>query len=192
MMASLTNALADIDEALLGLGRQQLLQALRPGLNVDRTAALFDEARLPRSGPVETLYAWRNGTETSGVESLDDIQLFPGFYFLSIQDAVKNYQSFLPDERWQPGWLPLFANGGGDFYVVELSGDMVGVVRHFRIDESEHPIEFESICDMIQTIAAAFKRKVIFVDSESNLEMDDLTYAAVAAELNPRVAWWID
>ena len=79
---------------------------------------------------------------------------------------------------------------GGDFYVVDLAqgGD---AVRHFRIDESEHPVEYDSLKDMVATLAEAFDRGV-FVVEEGYLEMDDSALGDLAAELNPSVIWWRD
>jgi hypothetical protein len=88
--------------------------------------------------------------------------------------------------------LPLFANGGGDFYVTDVSGEPAGVVRHFRIEESEHPVEFLTIGSMLATVAAGFERAIFFVDADGYLEMDDLAYADLAAQLNPGVPWWVD
>jgi cell wall assembly regulator SMI1 len=191
-MGDLTAALADIDKGLRKFGRSVLLDALRPGLNPDRTRSLLGESGLPASEQVEALYAWRDGTETAGIGSLDDIHFFPGFYLLSLDDAVANYRAFVADRRWTQGWLPIFANGGGDFYVTDLSGEMSGVVRHFRIEESEHPVEFLTIGNMLATIAAGYERGVFFVDGSGYLEMDDLAFASVAADLNPGVPWWVD
>jgi len=64
-------------------------------------------------------------------------------------------------------------------------------VRHFRIEDSEHPVEFLTIRDMLTTIAAGFERGVFFVDDHGYLEMDDLAFGSLAAELNPRVPWWV-
>jgi len=138
---------------------------------------------------MDALYGWKDGTQTVGVK-LDDIQIFPGFYLLSLEDAIANYRAFVADSRWSPGWLPLFANGGGDFYLVDLGGEPSGLVRHFRIDEPEHPVEFLSLPDMTSTLAAAFEQGVIFVDLNGYLEMHDLRFASLAAELNPGVPWW--
>lgn len=190
-MSDLVEALAGIERGLDRLGRHALLRALRPGVSVGQTRDLLSSSGLPSSAQVETVYEWRDGTDTS-VGSLDDIHMFPGFYLLSAEDAVANYRAFVADPRWSPGWLPLFANGGGDFYVVDLSGDVPGSVRHFRIDESEHPLEFESLTAMLSTVAAGFDRSVFFVDSNGYLEMHDLAFASLAAELNPRVPWWTE
>lgn len=58
---------------------------------------------------------------------------------LSLSDAVANYRSFVADPRWAHGWLPIFANGGGDFYVIDLVGDHEGSIRHFRIEQRSVP-----------------------------------------------------
>lgn len=76
-------------------------------------------------------------------------------------------------------------------YVTDLSGDVPGVVRHLRIEESEHPIEFVSLVDMLKTVLAGSERKVFFVDPNGYLEMDDLAFATLSGELNPRVPWWV-
>ena len=191
-MDALFAPLAVIENALERLKRSALLEALRPGIGADRVRSLLGDVGLPVSSQVEELYAWHDGTETAVADSLDDIHLFPGFYFLSLEDAVANYRAFVADPRWSPGWLPIFANGGGDFYVTDVSGELAGVVRHFRIEESEHPVEFRTIGSMLTTIAAGFERAIFFVDGNGYLEMDDLAYAGVAAQLNPGVPWWVD
>lgn len=190
-MDHFSTTLADIEMGLERLRRRVLLGALRPGLDASHTKSLLSECGLPCPGQVAALYSWRDGTETAG-KRLDDIHLFPGFYFLSLEDAIANYRAFLPDQRWTPGWLPVFANGGGDFYITDLSGEMSGVARHFRIEESEHPVEFLTIYDMLTTIAAGYERGIFFVDGDGYLEMDDLAFACLAAEMNPRVPWWVD
>lgn len=39
---------------------------------------------------------------------------------------------------------------------------------------------------------AGFERTLFFVDGDGYLEMDDLAFAVVAAELNPHVPWWVE
>ncbi|MFN8074867.1 MAG: hypothetical protein U0Q15_05520 [Kineosporiaceae bacterium] len=191
-MSTLIATLRVIENALRLLRRDFLLKALQPGIDAARVASLLGSVGISACPQVEELYAWRNGTDTAVAGSLDDIHMFPGFYFLSLGDAVANYRAFMGDPRWTPGWLPIFANGGGDFYVTELSGGLPGVVRHFRIEEREHPVEFVTLERMLTTIAAGFSQEIFFVDGSGYLEMDDSTYAEVAAQLNPGVPWWAE
>ncbi|WP_035750246.1 hypothetical protein [Arthrobacter sp. 35W] len=100
---------------------------------------------------------------------------------------MANYRAFLADSRWVPVWFPLFANCGGDFYVIDLNQGEFGTIWHFRIDEEEHAVEFASIGAMVSTLVESFARGTFFVDSSRYLEMDYNSFAAVAAELNPRI-----
>lgn len=183
-------SLATIEAALGRLGREALLQSLQSGLPADAVRSTLDSTGLASTPDLEAVYGWRNGTAPDSPASLDDIQLFPGFHLLSLEDAVTNYREFVTDERWTPGWLPVFANGGGDFYVVDLSTTGAGDVRHFWIDESEHPVEYSSLSAMMATLAQGFERGIFFVDPDGYLEMDDLVFGGLATELNPGIAHW--
>lgn len=191
MTDDLSSPLASIEAAVQRLDRSVLLRSLQSGLPASTVQGVFGGVGLVAPPALVALYGWRDGTATAGA-ILDDIHLFPGFYLLSAEDAVANYQAFVTDSRWRTGWLPIFANGGGDFYVLDLSSPAASPVRHFRIEESEHPIEFSSLGAMLVTLAQAFERGVFFVDSDGYLEMNDLTFGSVAAEMNPAVEWWAE
>ena len=63
-------------------------------------------------------------------------------------------------------------------------------IRHFRIEQEDHPIEYKSLEDMLATFAAAYELGVFFVDSAGFLDVDDDAYASIAEVHNPDVAWW--
>lgn len=191
-MSDLASLLSQLEAGLTRLDRHGLLRTLRPGITRAQVQRLLASVGLKSNRQLETLYSWRDGTSTEGIAAVDDIHVFPGFYLLSIEDAVANYRAFVTDRRWNSRWLPVFANGGGDFYVVELGSEDESPVRHFRLDESEHPIEFSSIRDMLRTVTEAFERGIFFVDAGGNLEMDDLVFGVLAAELNPHIDWWTE
>jgi len=189
-MTDLEVSLGAIEEALEKLGRVTLLTSMRAGIPRQELAARLGEVGLTATPELEVLYRWHDGTSTDGVEAVDDIQLLPGFYLPSTVDAVANYRAFLKDARWRTGWLPFLANGGGDFYVVELANSSRGSVRHFRIDEIEHPVEFGSVAQFFATVAAAYANHIIYVDDADYLEMDDRLFAELAERMNPDIAWW--
>lgn len=192
MSTGASEALAQIERGLLALGRSSSLNLLRGGAAPERVRTALADCGLPSFEELETLYGWHDGSETSSTSSLDDLDLFPGFYLLSLDDAVANYRTFVSDARWANEWFPLFANGGGDFYALETARSNARAIRHFRIDEREHPIEFESLAEMLTTLAEAFEQGVFYVDDHGYLEMDDLKFATLAAQLNPTVPWWND
>jgi hypothetical protein len=190
MLNNVSVSLVSIETNLQRLGREVLLRSLRTGLSAEAVRTSLGATGLASTSELEALYAWRNGTSASGGVTLDDIHFFPGFYLLSIEDAITNYRAFVTDTRWRLGWLPIFANGGGDFYVLDLGSRSTNPVRHFRIDESEHPVEFNSLSALLATLAAAFERGIFVVDPNGYMEMDDLVFNGLAAELNPDVEWW--
>lgn len=190
MTSDLSATLANIETSLKHLGRQTLLRFLQEGVSAETVQNSLEAVGLGATPELESLYAWRNGTAISGGVMLDDIHLFPGFYMLSIEDATANYGAFVTDPRWEQGWLPILANGGGDFYVLDLGSRSAQPVRHFRIEEATHPIEFASLEKMLVTLSSAFDRNIFYVDHNGYLEMDDLAFGALAAELNPEVEWW--
>lgn len=190
MAADLAVSLSAVETALRRLDRNTLLGRLRQGLSNEIVRSGLASAGLLATPEFERLYAWRDGTSIAGA-TLDDIHLFPGFYLLSLEDALLHYRDYVACERWRRGWIPIFANGGGDFYVVVLTRDGNGSIRHSWIEETDHPVEFSSLKSMFNTLAQGFARDVFFVDNSSGyLEMDDNVFFELAKELNADVGYW--
>lgn len=190
MRDELGKYLAAVDDGLRRLDRWKLIRLLRPGASPSQVLERFRSAGVDIPAEAVELFSWHDGTETRGTR-IGEIAMIPGFYLLSSTDSVENYRAFLSDERWLPGWVPLLANGGGDFYVLDSAGRPgAAPIRHFRIDEGEHPIEFGSVTRFFETISAAFKRELFFVDEDGSLEMDDLVFAELARQMNPGIRWW--
>lgn len=188
-MGQFGDHLARIEAGLVALGRHRVVEALGPGLEGRRVRDALAAAGLEASDEMVELYCWRNGTALTQLSLLDDVQMFPGFYFLCLEDALTNLRAFRSDIRWDSSWLPVFANGGGDFYVIDCSLPACPV-RHFRLEQLEHPVEFTSLGSMIATIAEAMDSKVFFVAADGYFEMDDDEFGRLAADLNPDVRWW--
>lgn len=192
MTEDISASLAMLDVALKRLGRKVLLEALQDGLTAESVQSMIASIGLNSTPELEEVYGWHNGVAPGGRASLDDVHLFPGFYLLPLDEVIANYRTFVVDDRWATGWLPVFGNGGGDFYVVDLSSTGAGAVRRFWIDELDHPIEFSSLSSMMATLAEGFHREVFYVDDRGYLEMDDLVFGALATEMNPDVTYWRD
>lgn len=187
-MSRLKESLTTMVALVSNLGRERAVGALRAGLQEEVSGRLLQERDLPIHPDVIDLFAWHDGVDVPSGEAMDDFQLFPGFYFMQASECFENYDAFVPSERWNPVWLPVLANGGGDFYVIELSSS-TAPVRHFRIDEREHPVEFTGLATFIETVNEACRRGVIYV-ADGYLEMDDLAFGEIAAANEPTVEWW--
>lgn len=189
---SLAHSLECILDHFRRLGRKVLLARLSPGHSLSHTDGRLAELGLAGSGELTKLYAWRDGTAVSPGVPIDDVHFLPGYYFLSLEDAIANWLAFRDDDRWNPAWLPIFASGGGDFYAVDCSaGDQaVSPVVGFLLDEPEHPVEYESVTAMMATIADCFREGAFFVDRDGCLDMEDEEHAQIAAKHNPGLSIW--
>ncbi len=177
-----------IETKLKAMDRRVLLGKLRPGLEKFEVARLLTTHFRASDPLLESLYAWRNGTG-DGPGKLGEIYLFPGFYFLSLEDALLNRLEFADSDLWSRDWFPFLADGGGDYYVVDLGVDSFGAVRHFQLEQTEQTIEFESISMLLETIAQGYEKGVFFLDGEY-LEMDEDNFTELAASVNPDITWW--
>ncbi|KJQ53834.1 hypothetical protein RS85_02386 [Microbacterium sp. SA39] len=189
MIDGLLHSLSAIEEANRNLGRTTLLQQLQNGTSADRVRDSLNSIGLRSTEEIEALYGWHDGIADTDA-AIGRITLWPAFYFTSLEETVANYRAFVDDARWTPGWLPLFANGGGDFYVVDLSTPGDTPIRLFLIDEDEHPIEFMSLTAMFATLEEAFRRGCFYLTPEGVFRKDYPAFGKLAAEMNPDVAWW--
>jgi hypothetical protein len=191
----MTSLLTSLDAVVKHLSRLNriVVDLLQPGLSVAEISTELSQRRLPMVQELSTLWTWRNGTASPPGLVLGDFYVVPGFYLLSMREAMVDYDAFIKSARWQASWVPVLANGGGDFLVLDVAeAPGKAMVRHFRIDESEHPIEYASMDDMFATFAAAYQRGAFYVGQSGYLEQDYDAYAAIAAKMNPQISWWRD
>lgn len=141
---------------------------------------------------LEAIYSWRNGTKADPGTLLDDLHMFPGFFFLSMEDAHRTYLERKDGPQWQEEWFPLFSNDAGDFYLVPCCKQKVQgtEVIGFVHGEPEQVPEYESVAAMAATLDAAFAEGVFFIDQDDTLEMDDDKYKLIARRFNPGIREW--
>jgi len=184
--------LLDTIESFLKIWRFRVCHFLNEGLEEREILKLFEQAELTPTTELVELYQWRNGTKIDPGTILDDVQLIPGFHFLSLEDSVSSYLSFKNDKRWNPSWFPIFANGGGDFYVVDLSqsnGKEAPIIG-FILNEPVQEVEYQCLTTMLLTFCECFKKNIVFRTDDGYLEMDDNEQAKVALRYNPDVKFW--
>lgn len=194
-MSQLTNMINALDRILAWLSRNGRAAAtkLQPGLTPAYIAA--EESKLPFALPreLETMYQWRNGTEVNEGDLLGQAYLFPGFYLLSLDEALQTYSELKGSSQWKKHWFPIFANGGGDFYVVPCEQNKVdsAEVIGFIHGEPDQTVEYESVTAMLETLAGCYDNGAFYIDDDE-LELDDDKHRVVAHRFNPGVEEWQD
>jgi hypothetical protein len=159
----------------------------RPGLSAAEVETQIGALGLRPPKDLVQLYACCDGTTTTaGKDLLGKIDFFPGFYWMKLEKAITVYRSVSPHSLWHPSWLPIFGNGGGDFYVVicETASPFFGEVLMVMYDETDHIVEFKNVSTMFETIERCFAQKAFFC-ADGYLEVDYAEMRAIARSVQP-------
>jgi cell wall assembly regulator SMI1 len=172
--------------------RRPVAESLRVGLS-DMELRDFEKAldwRLPQEA--KDLFRWRNGVRVPQDGLLDDIYFFPGYYLLSVSEALEHMGTHVELGLWPRQWFPIFGSGGGDFHVLdcgrgdERSSPVVWFIR----GEPKHWDSYVSLTTMMDSLAEGFAEGALYVDEAGFLEMDERRYAPIARKHNPDLELW--
>jgi cell wall assembly regulator SMI1 len=187
MFASLDGIVAHLRR----LGRR-VPDLLQPGLDEEQIKAREADVPFAFTRELQALYRWRNGTRALAGDILDELNFFPGFYFMSIEEAIRTFRERESAPQWRPGWFPVFADGAGDFYIVPCKKktiDRSEVIGFLHGEPAQVP-EYESLTAMAQTQEAAFAAGAFYLDQHNRLEIDDAQYRVIAHTFNPGIPEW--
>jgi len=159
----------------------------RPGLSPAEVEAQIRALGLRPPKDLVQLYAYCDGTTTTaGKDLLGKINFFPAFYWMDLEKAITVYRSLSSHSLWRRSWLPIVADGGGDFYVVicETASPFFGEVLLVMYDETDHIAEFQNVSAMFETIERCFAQKAFFC-SDGRLKADYAKMSAIAHSVQP-------
>ena len=141
---------------------------------------------------LRALYTWRNGSKDCEGITLGELAFFPGFYLMSLEESIQIYLELREREAWVKSWLPVFANGGGDFYAMNLAIESQGEMIGYYIYEEEPQIEYNSLESMLATLKACYEQGIIFRNEQGYLDMDYRKHAEIAHDINPDLKIWLE
>ena len=148
------------------LNRREALDLILPPMPRNEVASTLVAAGLAAVEPLLEWFGSWGGQASGGVLGYMDV--LPGFYALSLPDALAHRQHHA---AWPKSWLPLLADGGGDFYVGDTSSSEVPVLRHRADDPDAEPVSV-SLAAFVAVAASAFDREEIYV-SDGYLDQDE-------------------
>jgi hypothetical protein len=141
------------------LERREALNLILPPLRRADAASLLEFAGFSASEPLLEWFGRWGGQASGGL--LGDMDVLPGFYLLSLPESLAHRRQH---EGWPTTWLPLLADGGGDFYIGDTGLPGVPVLRH-RSGESNVEAVANSLATFVSVAASAFDREVIYVNA---------------------------
>jgi hypothetical protein len=172
-------------EALRRLNRP-VVGTLQPPIEPAVVAAALRGLKLPSVKEYEELLGWHNGTSKTGVARLSDIWFFPGYYLVSLEEAVNVFE--LVGSYWNNAGIPLFTNDGGDFFVLNCSNATILLCEA----ESAGPrTVHRSLPVMLEVMASCFDEGAYFVDSRNQFRANHALEREIAKSKNPGVKHWL-
>lgn len=190
-MSRIIQLLNDIEISLNNL-HHPCISYLNEGVAAQEIQEQFSKISLQPNKDLITLYSWRNGTKESDEVTLGELAFFPGFYFMSLQECLATYIELEDTLGWKKSWFPIFANGGGDFYAVNLDIERQGEIVGVYIYEESPSVEYNSLESMLKTFDECYKEGIIFRNSEGYLDMDYYKHAEIAHRINPNLNIWVN
>ena len=184
-MSTAADRMQNLFAHLERLGKPLRVHA-RPGLAEERVREAVEALGLEADADLVGIYGFRNGASGAEGVDLDEVALFPGHHWLTLEQAVETWEEVSDDDRWRPAWFPVFATGGGDFYAVVLDPDSpsYGAVVGFILGEAEQLVEYASLSAMLTVLDRAFSAGVFTVE-DGFLDGDFEVLTAFARESQP-------
>lgn len=180
-----TAAIDRIFESLGALLRPVASQR-RVGLSSERVVERFKSIGQHCHPDVVTAYRAADGTDSESDDSIGDISLFPGYYWLPLDEAFETYTAINKSPQWREDWFPIFASGGGDFYAIVCSDreSAFGSIVGFILGEPEQMIEFPTLSAMLETIARSFEQGAFRIEA-GHLQADYAAFRIIAEKVSP-------
>lgn len=183
-MSPLTDALNRI-EIWFVRNQPKFALNLQPGL----TRAEIDEITkgFPFQLPQELyeFYEWHNGC-TDFVFCPSSSYIVP-FYenFFPLEEAFKNYQSWLSWESWNSHWLPIL-DGNGDFRYAIVVGEETAPVWHIDPECGIEEICWDNLTDLFLATAECYETGAYYINEEGYLEEDEQKVVEIQRKYNYR------
>lgn len=165
---------------------RKVVDLLQPGL----TAQMITVRKVPivLRADVVQLYMWHNGTRVSQEYVLNEHYFTPGYYLLSLDDALDAYHSCIANTDWQKCWFPILTSGGGDFYGVDHAQQ--GRVIHYFRDYPNHPVHYLNITTLMQTVAECYESGAYSLDDRGFFLVNTDAERKIASQFNPGLCYW--
>jgi hypothetical protein len=162
---------------------------LQPGLTEKEIKVKARD--FPYALPLELiqLYQWRNGLRP---EQDSDHELFPGGYFLSLEEALHDYgelrrvaeqigrEAGLDSAKiWDPHWFPIFRNIGGDYFIVPCTKKKKEAAPVYFVVKDDRDLTqlYASLSEMMLTVIRRYESGAYFVDGRGLIQEDPVKIA---------------
>lgn len=178
--------------------RSPLCGILQKGLSRKTIDDCIQDLKVNFLPEMYELYSWRNGVREEDLDgkTLGEFWLFPMGFFPPIDFAIEDYRVGM-DIGWSSNYFPLFASGGGDYYLIDcdkqsMTYKMVLYDSPSNIDFEGIVSKFDSLNSLLEAITECYKRKVYYYDfnKDRNLFVNRALEKEIFMRHNPKSDYW--
>jgi cell wall assembly regulator SMI1 len=148
----------------LAAHRHNYLRALRPGASAAELDALQAAVGMPLPAGVRTFLAWHNGQGEDYPGKFEE-----NWRLLGTTEIAETRQQLLADEEtkphWQPAWIPLLDDDGGDFLFIDAA-QPEAPVRSYYLGKSEQEVVAPSLASWLEEFVKAVEKGAYTEDPE--------------------------
>jgi len=174
-----------------------LYKKLNKGHTRDEIIAKMNSIDISVPEDLIELYSWHNGIKVKD-EALGGLWLFPLAIFFCMEDSIKFYNNINnTNEYWKPKMFPVFGDGGGDFYLIDLDVHSQNYGQYFYYCLSDPFFDgiisiFDTTESALKTIYECYKRDVLVKEENSDiLNFNNKEYFKTGKKINPRSTFWL-
>lgn len=129
---------------------------LKPGVNETKLSELSEIFQFELPNSIKDVYKWQNGTDDIENKTIGESSFFPGYVFLSLDDAKLTYLESMELKGWDRKYFPVFSSGGGDFLLVNCDRSDLDFEKLFFYSPSDPHME-DGIASKYDNIGCFFK-----------------------------------
>ncbi len=197
VMQPLSILLGELLQILQNLERP-VVQLLRPGLSASTIDSLPEDLPIKLPDEIKQLYEWRNGVTEISKRRIEELCLFPNFYFPSLELALDEFRGWEelfkvnpPECLWRMEWFPIFMDVGGRYYAIHCDSQSAhcGGIVEFSADYGGELV-FADLSKMVVSLTECYRQGVYFVGSNGRLTYDDKKSLPLFKALNPEIPAW--
>jgi len=159
----------------------EVISSLQPGLTDIQIQEITQDFPFELSHEIRELYQWRNGLRSEDVEIPSSSWAFMHHCFLSLQDALTEYNyrlelnTDIPEGCmvWDSQWLPIFRLDGREnlFAICKGSPEEPSILFKYFDLLDEYPAFYDSITSMMLTVLEYYETEIYPDADEIGMEL---------------------
>lgn len=191
--------LTEFENCLLS-HKVQAINLLQPGSLKNKVLEDLKNIEIENPELVD-FYCWRNGVSDFDMQNknISELELFPFGIMLSLESAINIYLLYTTKlKAWSKSLFPIFANGGGDFLLLDIDNNskqfsQIHIYCPSILLSTQTETIYDSIETLFKTVIACYYKGVYKMDNDDiSIDVDYYQEKELSKSLNPNSDYWME